>query len=126
MLLMDLNVDCVDAFLNVIPGEKLFAAGKSLHSLFDKSVSIPAGECHEEFNAVSQHYVNSSAHSSAGIVTVEINSEVQSHATERHYFYNLKFFNLIYFLLLKLNHTKRTTMYDLGSISITAIATIKQ
>lgn len=48
MLLLDLNVDCVDAFLNIIPGEKLLALGKSLPSLSDKSVSIPEGECNED------------------------------------------------------------------------------
>lgn len=49
MLFMDLNVDCVDALLNIIPGEKLLALGKSLSSLFDKCVSIPEAEYHGEF-----------------------------------------------------------------------------
>lgn len=48
MLLIDLNVDCIDAFLNIIPGKKLLAFGKSLLSLFDQSVSISEGESHEE------------------------------------------------------------------------------
>ena len=48
VLLMDLYVDCVDAFLNIIPGEKLLALGESLLSLFDESVSIPKGDFHEE------------------------------------------------------------------------------
>lgn len=50
MLLVDLNVDCVDAFLNIIPGEKLLTPGKSLLSQFDESVSIPEGKAHEEFH----------------------------------------------------------------------------
>lgn len=45
MFFVDLNVDCVDALLNIIPGEKLLAIGESLSSLFDECVSIPEGEC---------------------------------------------------------------------------------
>lgn len=41
VLFLDLNVRCVDAPLNIIPGEKLLACGKRLSSLFDKHVSIP-------------------------------------------------------------------------------------
>lgn len=48
MLLMDLNVDCVDALLNIIPGEELLAIGESLSSLFNQSVSIPEGKHHRE------------------------------------------------------------------------------
>lgn len=47
MLLVDLNIDCVDAFLNIIPGEKLLALGKCLPSLLDKGVGIPEGEGQE-------------------------------------------------------------------------------
>lgn len=45
MLFMDLNVDCVNALLNIIPGKKLLAPGKSFSTLFDKCVSIPKREC---------------------------------------------------------------------------------
>lgn len=44
VLLVDLDVDCVDAFLNIIPGEKLLALGECLLSLLDKSVCIPERE----------------------------------------------------------------------------------
>lgn len=44
MLFLDLNVDCVNALLNIIPGEKLLAFGKRLGALFDKRISISEGE----------------------------------------------------------------------------------
>lgn len=47
MLLLDLNIDSVNAFLNIIPGEKLLSLGECLPSLLNKSVSIPEGEGQE-------------------------------------------------------------------------------
>lgn len=44
VLLVDLKIDCVNAFLNIIPCKKLLLQGKCLHSLLDKSVSIPEGQ----------------------------------------------------------------------------------
>ena len=44
MFFVDLNVDGVDALLNIVPGEELLAIGKSLSSLFDEGVGIPGGE----------------------------------------------------------------------------------
>lgn len=37
---MDLNVHCVDAFLNIVPGQKLLALRKCLSPLLDKSVGV--------------------------------------------------------------------------------------
>lgn len=54
MLLVDLNVDCVDAFLNIIPREKLLALGESLLSLLDKSVCIPERESQNGLGQVAQ------------------------------------------------------------------------
>lgn len=48
MLLVDLHIDYVDAFLNIIPCEELLAIGESLSSLFNKSVSIPEREYQRE------------------------------------------------------------------------------
>lgn len=46
MFFMDLDVDRVDALLNIIPGEELLATGESLSSLFDECVGIPEGQRH--------------------------------------------------------------------------------
>lgn len=35
MFLVDLNIDCVDAFLNIVPRQKLLALCKRLPSLLD-------------------------------------------------------------------------------------------
>lgn len=56
MLLVNLNVDCVNAFLNIVPGEKLLAFGKSIFSLFNKSISIPEGDGHVEEQSYATHY----------------------------------------------------------------------
>lgn len=44
MLLVHLNVDCVDALLDIVPGEKFLTFRKRLPSLLDKSVSVPEGK----------------------------------------------------------------------------------
>lgn len=44
MLLVDLNVDGVDALLDVVPGEKFLTFCKRLPSLLNKSVSVPEGK----------------------------------------------------------------------------------
>lgn len=44
MLLLDLNIDCVNALLNIIPGEKFLTFSLCLPSLLNKSVSIPEGK----------------------------------------------------------------------------------
>lgn len=44
MLLVDLNIDCVDALLHIVPGEKFLTFRKHLPSLLDKSVSVPEGK----------------------------------------------------------------------------------
>lgn len=44
MLLVDLNIDGVDALLDIVPGEKFLTFCKRLPSLLDKSVSVPEGK----------------------------------------------------------------------------------
>lgn len=53
VLLLDLNVNQVDAFLNIIPSKKLLALGQSLGSLFNKHVSISKKRGWVEFKIVS-------------------------------------------------------------------------
>lgn len=83
---MDLNVDCVNALLHIIPGEELLVLAESFSSLLDKSVCIPDGE--------SQGKVQHNITTTQQFTCVTVTSDLQwSAARQTNFSCNL--FNLI-------------------------------